>query len=51
MTLTPASMVLHDPKKYGAPHFDYLAYRNALVSLVMPLKSHDADVKPMAAHE
>ena len=49
MTLTPASVALHDPKNDVAPHFDYLDVWNARVPLKMPLASHDASAS--VSHE
>ena len=42
MTLTPASMVLHDQQSHVALHFDYLDLTSAVVPLMMPLTSDAA---------
>ena len=39
----PTITALHDQKSYVALHFDYFDWRNAVVPLMMPLPSYDAE--------
>ena len=42
-TLTPASMALHDQKRYVASYYDYLDWVSAVVLLMILFASHDGD--------